>query len=147
MIALGQLTPAAEEAWWVLFDLTDADSENWTLIGGQMVQVLASEYDATELVRPTEDVDVVVDTRARRGGTEWLAGWLTDRGFELGGVSPDSIGHATFAQLRPGSADWLLTCSHPRGSAPEHLPSPPRRRAPCRFPARPRPSRGRRSWR
>jgi hypothetical protein len=115
MIALGQLTPAAEEAWWVLFDLTDADSENWALIGGQMVQVLASEYDATELVRPTEDVDVVVDTRARRGGTEWLAGWLTDRGFELGGVSPDSIGHRYVRSTEAGIGRLAFDVLAPEG--------------------------------
>jgi hypothetical protein len=38
-------------------------------------------------------MDVVVDVRTRPGGTEWLAGWLEDRGFTMSDPSPDGIGH------------------------------------------------------
>lgn len=105
MIRLAHLTPAAEEGWWLLFELTEADSEGCLLIGGQMMQLLAAEHGVSGLVRPTDDVDVVVDVRLRPGGTEWLAGWLQDRGFALEGVSAEGVGHrfARKAEGGPGT--------------------------------------------
>lgn len=54
-----------------MFDLTEADSENWLLIGGQMIYLLAIE-NGVQPVRATDDLDVVVDVRSKQGGTEWL---------------------------------------------------------------------------
>jgi hypothetical protein len=93
VIHLGQLTPAAEEGWWTLFDLARVDTENWLLIGGQMMHVLAGEHGVSDLVRPTDDVDIVMNVRAKPGGTEWLAGWLQEQGFVLDGMSTGQIGH------------------------------------------------------
>lgn len=101
MIHLGDLTPAAEEGWWLLFELSKADPNSWMLIGGQMMQVLAAEWGMSERVRPTDDVDVVVDVRQRPGGTEWLSRWLTDREFVFQGVNADGVGHR-FERLASG---------------------------------------------
>ena len=92
MIELSDLTPAAGEGWALLFELAEEDDRSWVLIGGQMMHLLAVELNAT-FIRPTDDVDVVVDVRTRRSGTEWLSGWLLARGFEFAGISADNIGH------------------------------------------------------
>lgn len=93
MIHLSDLTPAAEEGWWLLFELAEEDAENWVLVGGQMVHLLAVELGVSELARPTDDVDVIVNVRARQGATEWMAQALIERGFTLDGESPEGIGH------------------------------------------------------
>ncbi len=70
------------------------------VVGGQMMQTFAVEFDVRHAVRPTDDVDVVVDVRSRPGATEWLANWLLGQGFELDGVRPEGIGHRF---LRPAT--------------------------------------------
>lgn len=100
-IQLRYLTPAAKEGWDTLFDLAIEDSESWLLVGGQMVLVLAIEQGA-EFIRPTEDIDVVVNLRVRPMGTSWLSKWLQQRGFELEGVSPDNIGHRFVRETSEG---------------------------------------------
>ena len=89
---LDRLTPAAEDGWHILFDLAEEDAENWLLIGGQMVYLLAAE-NGVPPIRATDDVDVAVNVRARPKATEWLAGWLVDKGFALESASADNIGH------------------------------------------------------
>lgn len=92
MIELSDLTPAAGEGWALLFELAEEDDRSWVLIGGQMMHLLAVELNAA-FIRPTDDVDVVVNVRTRQWGTEWLSGWLLARGFESAGISADNIGH------------------------------------------------------
>ena len=49
---------------------TDPPStESWVLVGGQMMLVLAVEFRA-ERVRPIGDIDVVVNVRVRRDGSQ-----------------------------------------------------------------------------
>jgi hypothetical protein len=75
IIELEGLAPAAEEGWATLFDLNEADSSSsCLLVGGQMMHLLSVEH-AAPVVRPTDDVDVVVDVRTRPQGTRWLADW------------------------------------------------------------------------
>lgn len=57
------------------------------------MHLLAAEYGAVEQVRPTVDLDIVVNVRVRPRGTEWLGKWLGDRTFVLEGANPDGIGH------------------------------------------------------
>ena len=77
MTLLTNLIPAAEEGWRTLFDLAERDTDCWLLVGGQMVFLLAAEQGAV-LPRPTTDMDVVVNVRARPGGTQWLSAWLEE---------------------------------------------------------------------
>lgn len=78
---LRHLVPATEQGWKVLFRLAEVNHENWCLLGGQMMYLLAIEAGRS-LPRPTSDMDVVVDLRAHKGSTEWLAKWLVSHGFE-----------------------------------------------------------------
>lgn len=114
MTVLRDLTPAAEQAWGVLFDLADSDTRSWLLVGGQMVYLLAVE-NGSMLPRPTDDVDVVVDVRTRPGGTEWLAGWLTRRGFALEGISTFGIGHRLVRVADPGPGRVIFDVLAPEG--------------------------------
>ena len=91
MIELADLTPAEAEAWTLLFQLAEEDSESWVLIGGQMVMLLAREHGRVRL-RVSDDADVLVDVRAKPGGTEWLSTWLTGRGLEFMGQNRDGVG-------------------------------------------------------
>ena len=92
MIALTELTPAAEEGWWLLLDLMLERPDTCLLVGGQLIALLAAEHGA-RLPRATEDVDVVVNVQQHRGGTEWLADWLVARGLAMSKPSADNVGH------------------------------------------------------
>lgn len=115
MIHLDQLTPAAEEGWWTLFALAAVDTDSWMLVGGQMMHVLASELGVSEAVRPTDDVDVVVNVRVKPGGTEWLADWLQHQGFELDGVSPEDVGHRFVRDAAGGPGRTIVDVLAPEG--------------------------------
>lgn len=43
MVELSELSPAAAEGWWTLFELTAQESEACLLIGGQMMHLLVVE--------------------------------------------------------------------------------------------------------
>lgn len=101
MIALTGLTPAGAAGWRTLLELSRVDVDSWLLVGGQAVHLLGVEH-GSGLVRPTDDMDVVVDVRSRPGGTEWLAGWLVERGFELAGIDADQVGHRFVRPADPG---------------------------------------------
>ena len=114
MIELSGLTPAAEEGWWTLFDLAEANSADWLLVGGQMMFLLAVEHDAS-LPRATDDVDVVVNVRTMPAGTEWLSDWLLAHGFHQDGVSPDGIGHRFYRDAQPGPGRVVFDVLAPEG--------------------------------
>jgi hypothetical protein len=92
VIVLRDLTPAAEEGWWLLFDLMAERVDTCLLVGGQLMALLAAEHGSV-LPRTTDDLDVVVNVQQHRKGTEWLAQWLVDRGFDFAQPSADNIGH------------------------------------------------------
>jgi hypothetical protein len=116
VIGLVKLTPAAEEGWWTLFDLAEANTGDWLLIGGQMMFLLAVEHGAS-LPRATDDVDVVVNVRTMVRGTEWLSDWLLARGFEQDGVSADGIGHRFSRLAEPGPGRVVFDVLAPEGLA------------------------------
>ena len=101
----------------LLFELAQVNDSNWLLIGGQMMYVLAVEH-GTQLPRPTSDVDVVVDVRARPGGTQWLASWLIDRGFEQDTPSADGISHRFIRPANPGPGMVVVDVLGPDGLGP-----------------------------
>jgi hypothetical protein len=115
VIHLDYLPPAAEEGWWTLFDLSEIRTDTWMLIGGQMMQVLAAEHGVYEKVRATVDVDVVVNVRTQPGGTQWLAGWLGDRGFSLAGINADGIGHRFTREATHGDGTVIFDVLAPEG--------------------------------
>lgn len=116
-VELRRLTPAAEEGWATLFALADETTESWVLVGGQMMYVLAVELGA-ERVRPTEDIDVVVNVRVRPNGTAWLSRWLETRGFVLEGVNANHIGHRFIRATKAGRATVIFDVLAPSGIGP-----------------------------
>lgn len=68
-VELRRLTPAAEEGWTTMFAVAAETTDSWILAGGQMMFLLAVELGA-ERVRPTEDIDGIVNVRIRPDGME-----------------------------------------------------------------------------
>lgn len=128
-VELEGLAPAAEEGWdTLLFDLNEVDSSSWLLVGGQMMHLLSVEH-AAAVVRPTDDVDVVVDVRTRPQGTRWLSAWLQDRGFTLEGSSPDQSATASPGPPPAAPARSSSMYSLPKASAGAPRSSPSHRTA------------------
>jgi hypothetical protein len=126
-VELEGLAPAAEEGWETLFDLSEVDSSSWLLVGGQMMHLLSVEHGAA-VVRPTDDVDVVVDVRTRPQGTRWLSAWLQERRFTLEGASPDQIGHRHPAASRgPGTVVFDVLAPEGLGRRASLITVPPNR--------------------
>jgi hypothetical protein len=84
--------PAELTAWSALMDLSEFRRQGWTLVGGQMVHLLAWEH-GEESPRVTIDADVVLDVRAYQTALQDVTQKLIDSGFDEDGVSPDGIGH------------------------------------------------------
>lgn len=80
------------DLWETLIELTKLRPNEWTLIGGQMVLLLALEHGETP-PRVSTDIDVLVDARIVSQGVFLFAGELEQRGFELAGISPEGVGH------------------------------------------------------
>ncbi len=78
--------------WGTLLELANAQLQEWTLIGGQMVLLHALENGA-EPTRFSQDIDVVVNARVVSGGIRSFVTRLESLGFSLVGVSPDNIAH------------------------------------------------------
>jgi hypothetical protein len=116
VIALTGLVPAAADGWRTLFRLSEIDTDSWVLVGGQAVYLLGVEHAARH-IRPTDDVDVVVDVRAKQRGTEWLSDWLVERGFELAGIGPDGVGHRFVRPADPGPGNVVFDVLAPEGLA------------------------------
>lgn len=112
---LGRLAPAAFEAWTVVFELDETFTGDWVVVGGQMVALHAASLGVKDGVRPTDDVDVLVDVRARSAATRELAGWLSDRDFDHAGVSRDGIGHRYTRLASPGPGTVMVDVLAPEG--------------------------------
>jgi hypothetical protein len=113
-VELRYLSQAAEEGWATLFDLAEVGADSWLLVGGQMMHVLALQHGA-ERIRPTQDIDVVVNLRVQPNGTEWLANWLQEKGFQLEGVSQDQIGHRFVRPCSTGKGTVAFDVLAPAG--------------------------------
>jgi hypothetical protein len=65
-VVLEGMSPAQEQGWLVLLDLFPNRRTDWTLIGGQMMYILAAENGVT-MPRTTTDMDVC----HQRGRIPW----------------------------------------------------------------------------
>ena len=92
MLSLPVRLPAETIAWSALMDLSEFRRQGWTLVGGQMVHLLAWEH-GEESPRVTTDADVVLDVRAYQSALRDVTQNLIESGFAEDGVSPDGIGH------------------------------------------------------
>jgi len=92
VIVLPPLIGGQAESWAALVELAPAFGENWLLVGGQMVFLHEVERQATD-VRPTDDVDVVVDIRTEPAGLVRIHSALGDAGFDQDAPSPEGTAH------------------------------------------------------
>ena len=108
MIDLADLLPAGEHGWRLLIDLHDEHPSDWTLIGGQMVYLLALEHGSRP-PRATADMDVVVDVRARPGGVRQIAEWLVVKnGFTQSDLSADGLSHRFSRPIDDGRSGAVI---------------------------------------
>ena len=94
-------TAEAERTWRKLVELASefADSEDWCLVGGLMVQLFAYEHESAS--RPTTDIDILGDARERPSGTRWLAEKLRGLGASLHAVGVGSFESAALTLTEP----------------------------------------------
>lgn len=83
VIVVSPPTDEARRLWGIALDLAEAfgADEDWSLIGGLMVQLHGLQHDDDP--RPTIDIDILGNSRRRPAMTERLAQVLIDRGGEV----------------------------------------------------------------
>ena len=91
-VVLPPLLGGQAESWKALVDLAPAFGDNWLLVGGQMVFLHEVERGAAD-VRPTDDVDVVVDLRAEPAGLARIHASLSSASFSQDDPGPDGTAH------------------------------------------------------
>lgn len=92
LVVLPTLLGGQAESWAALVELAPAFGNNWLLVGGQLVFLHEVERGARD-VRPTDDVDVVVDIRTEPAGLERLHGVLVLASFDQDSPSPEGTAH------------------------------------------------------
>jgi hypothetical protein len=106
LIVLPPLIGGQVESWAALVELAPAFGRNWLLVGGQMVFLHEVERQAAD-VRPTDDIDVVIDLRAEPAGLARIHRTLIDALFSQDLPGPEGTAHryrrgsATFDVLAP----------------------------------------------
>jgi hypothetical protein len=78
-------------AWNALLDLAQRRPQGWTLVGGQMVQLLAWEH-GEQPPRTTDDADIVLDVRVNPTALQDVTEHLVTQGFRED-TSADGLGH------------------------------------------------------
>jgi len=91
MIELPALGDVDGALWTALLDVADRTQE-WTLIGGQMVLLHGLEHGRLP-PRVSEDLDLVVNVRTRPPALPRMMTALHQLGFGSWGVSPEGIAH------------------------------------------------------
>ncbi len=85
--------PGHDDALWsALIELSELRPGEWTLVGGQMVFVHATEHGVTP-PRVSTDLDVLVNVRVVTGGVREFVRAIEAQGFVLVGASPEGLAH------------------------------------------------------
>lgn len=92
VIVLPPLAGGQAESWAALVELAPAFGDNWLLVGGQMVFLHELERQSTD-VRPTDDIDVVVDLRAEPAGLARIHSKLISASFDQDSPGPEGTAH------------------------------------------------------
>lgn len=92
MIVLPAMPQEQTASWLGVLDLYDELPTGWTLIGGQLVHLHCAERGQIP-VRPTNDVDTVIDVRADPTILHTFTKVLTDLGFISAGISAEGRQH------------------------------------------------------
>ncbi|MGH3557951.1 MAG: hypothetical protein ACRDUT_19990 [Mycobacterium sp.] len=108
MLTLPIQDPAGILAWSTVMELSNYRRQGWTLVGGQMVHLLAWEHGEIS-PRVTTDADVVLNVRAYPKALADVTKRLLDMGYREDGVSPEGVGHRYRSEVTPAaSVDVLL---------------------------------------
>ena len=92
-VALPPMDGALDAIWNTLLDLAERLGDTrWTLVGGQMVFLHASEHNL-DPPRVSTDIETAVDVRADPKAIRKLFAVLADLGFTDVGVSPEGYEH------------------------------------------------------
>ncbi|MDO3129651.1 hypothetical protein P5V43_21325 [Mycobacteroides abscessus subsp. bolletii] len=91
-VALPVSDPAGVTAWSTVLELSTHRPNGWTLVGGQMVHLLAWEH-GEQSPRITTDADVVLDIRAYPKALLEVTERLLRTGYVEDGVNPEGLGH------------------------------------------------------
>ena len=113
-VVLEGMSPAQEQGWLVLLDLFANRRTDWTLIGGQMMFLLAVENGVT-MPRTTTDMDVVINVVESPGAIRAFASQLLQQGFEFGDVSPAGTGGRFTKPADPGPGSIMFDLLAPEG--------------------------------
>src|SRR5436190_21511924 len=83
IININPPTPEARRLWAKALELAElfGTDERWSLVGGLMVQLHGFEHGSTS--RPTVDIDVLGDSRARPALTQRISEVLTEHGADM----------------------------------------------------------------
>jgi len=92
VLVLPPLAGGQADSWAALIELAPTFRDNWLLVGGQMVFMHEVERRAVD-VRPTDDVDVVVNLRAEPAGLARIHDVLVGADFSQDSPSPDGAAH------------------------------------------------------
>jgi hypothetical protein len=92
LVRLPPLAGRQAESWSALVELAPTLGEHWLLVGGQMVFLHEVQRRARE-VRPTDDIDVVVDLRVQPTGLVAIHRRLEAAGFAQDVPSAEGIAH------------------------------------------------------
>lgn len=92
LIRLPPLAGRQCESWRAFVELAPTLGDHCLLVGGQMVFLLEVEREALDM-RPTDDVDVVIDLRVEPTGLTRVHQTLADAGFDQAIPSADGIAH------------------------------------------------------
>lgn len=92
MIVLPAMPQEQTASWLGVLDLYGELPTGWTLIGGQLVHLHCAERGQIP-VRPTNDVDTVIDVRADPTILHTFTKVLTDLGFISAGISAEGRQH------------------------------------------------------
>lgn len=108
MVTLPVSDAAGVTAWSTVLELATHRPNGWTLVGGQMVHLLAWEH-GEESPRVTTDADVVLDIRAYPKALLEVTDRLLRTGYVEDGVSPEGLGHRyRNLEVAAASIDVLL---------------------------------------
>lgn len=92
MIIVPDLGDRAHRMWTTLFALATSSPAPWTLIGAHMV-ALHGWARGHDLIRASQDADILVNVRAVADATRAMSDALSDLGFVFDGATPDGVGH------------------------------------------------------
>jgi len=113
-IVLEGMSPAQEQGWLVCWTSSRTARAKGTLIGGQMMFLLAVENGVT-MPRTTTDMDVVIRVVESPGAIQAFASQLLQQGFEFGDVSPAGTGGRFTKPADPGPGSIMFDVRAPEG--------------------------------